>query len=163
MPELFTKFGGHTHAAGLTMHADGMGSFRIRFNAYAAERLSVDDFRRTVEIDALLRLDELSEESVNCVLSLAPFGMGNCAPIFAVFNAEVCGQPVVMKEKHLRLAVRQNGRTLALKAWNFADRADELRAGSKVDLALCLEEDSYSFSRGYAGWGAASRDVRPAI
>jgi hypothetical protein len=38
-----------------------------------------------------------------------------------------------------------------------------LRAGSRVDLALCLEEDSYSLSRGYAGWGAVLRDVRPAI
>jgi single-stranded-DNA-specific exonuclease len=163
MAELFTKFGGHKQAAGLTMQADRIEGFRARFNAYAAERLSPDDFRRTVEIDALLRFEELTDDAVACVLSLAPFGAGNGAPVFAVTNAEVCGPPVVMKEKHLRFAVRQNGRTIQVKAWNFAERAGELQAGARVDLALCLEEDSYSLSRGYGGWGAILRDVRPAI
>src|SRR5258708_14842862 len=135
------------------MPAGQIESFRARFNAFAATRLSTDDFRRTIEIDALLRLDELNDESADCVLSLAPFGAGNGAPVFAVRDAEVCGPPSVMKEKHLRLAVRQNGRTLTVKAWNFAERAGELRAGTRVDLAGCLEQDSYSLRRGYAGWG----------
>ena len=162
MGELFTKFGGHKQAAGLTMPVDRIESFRARFNAFAAERLSVDDFRRTVEIDALLRLEEVTDEAVAEVLSLAPFGAGNSAPVFAVMGAEVCGPPVVMKEKHLRFTVRQGGRMMTVKAWSFAERAGELQAGARVDLALCLEEDSYSLSRGYAGWGAVLRDVRPA-
>ncbi|MEP6539278.1 MAG: single-stranded-DNA-specific exonuclease RecJ [Bryobacteraceae bacterium] len=162
MGDLFTKFGGHKQAAGLTMQADQIESFRARFNAFAAERLSVSDFRRTVEIDALLRLNEVSDETVAEVLSLAPFGAGNSAPVFAVMGAEVCAPPVVMKEKHLRLAVRQGGRTLTVKAWSFAERAAELQPGARVDLALCLEEDSYSLSRGYPGWAATLKDVRPA-
>jgi len=162
MAELFTKFGGHKQAAGLTMQADRIENFRMRFNAFAAARLSPSDFCRTVEIDAILSLDELTDEAVGCVLSLAPFGAGNGAPVFAVFGAEVCAPPVVMKEKHLRFVVRQNGRTLGVKAWNFAERIDELQPGSRVDLALCLEEDSYSLSRGYGGWGAILKDVRTA-
>ena len=48
--------------------------------------------------------------------------------------------------------VRQNGRTLALKAWNFAPRAAELIPAARVDIAFCLEEDPYSAARGYPGW-----------
>jgi hypothetical protein len=58
--------------------------------------------------------------------------------------------------------VRQNGRALALKAWNFADRAGEMPAGARVDIAFTLEEDAYSAARGYPGWAAVLRDVRAA-
>jgi single-stranded-DNA-specific exonuclease len=162
MAELFTKFGGHRQAAGLTMPNERIEAFRQQFNTYASERLSVDDFRRTVEIDAALGLHELNDRSVECLLSLAPFGMGNSTPVFAVMDAEICGPPVVMKEKHLRIPMRQNGRTVMVKAWNFAERAGELRPGIRVDAALCIEEDSYSRDRGYGGWGAVLRDFRPA-
>ena len=72
------------------------------------------------------------------------------------------GPPVVMKEKHLRLMVRQGGRGLVLKAWNFAERAAELAAGSRVDVVFQIEEDAYSAARGYPGWAAILRDCRAA-
>ena len=66
------------------------------------------------------------------------------------------------KEKHLKVMVRQNGRTLALKAWNFAPRAAEFAAGTRVDVAFAIEEDAYSAARGYPGWAAVLREVRAA-
>ena len=104
---------------------------------------------------------EIDERGVADVLSLAPFGCGNPAPLFAALNAEVAGPPVVMKEKHLRLMLRQNGRTLMMKAWNFAERAMELQPGERVDVAFTLEDDSYAAARGLPAWGAVLRDVRP--
>ncbi len=162
MPELFERFGGHRQAAGLTLASGRIDMFRARLNEYAAARLTRDDLTPQVEIDALLGLGEINERSVAEVLSLAPFGCGNPAPLFAVMGAEVAGPPVVMKEKHLRVMLRQDGRTLVLKAWNFAGRAAELAAGTRVDAALALEDDAYAAARGLPGWGAVLRDVRPA-
>ncbi len=163
MPVLFRKFGGHKHAAGVTMEAAQVEEFRRRFNAYAAERLTLDDFLRRVEIDAVIELREITEKSVADIFSLAPFGNGNPAPQFAAMNVEVAGPPVLLKEKHLRLAVRQNGRTLTLKAWNFAERGNELTAGTRIDIAFQIEEDAYSAARGYPGWCAIMRDFRAAL
>jgi single-stranded-DNA-specific exonuclease len=67
-----------------------------------------------------------------------------------------------MKEKHLRITVRQNGRILVLKAWNLAHRASELAPGTRVDVAFNIEEDPYSAARGYSPWSAMLRDFRPA-
>jgi single-stranded-DNA-specific exonuclease len=161
MPELFERFGGHRQAAGLTLAADKIDLFRARLNDYAAARLTLEDLAPEVEIDALLEFREIDERSVAEVLSLAPFGCGNPAPLFATLNVEVAGPPVVMKEKHLRVMLRQNGRTLMMKAWNFAERAAELQAGARVDAAFTLEEDSYAAARGLPAWGAVLRDVRP--
>ncbi len=96
------------------------------------------------------------------IFSLAPFGCGNPAPLFAALDVEVAGPPVVMKEKHLRVLLRQNGRTLMMKAWNFAERAAELSPGARVDVAFNLEDDSYAAARGLPAWCAVLRDVRPA-
>jgi single-stranded-DNA-specific exonuclease len=162
MPDLFERFGGHRQAAGVTLPSDKVDLFRARFNEYAAARLTLADLAPQLEIDALLEFREIDERSVAEVLDLAPFGCGNPAPLFAVLNAEVAGPPVVMKEKHLRLILRQNGRTLTMKAWNFAGRVDELQAGARVDVAFTLEDDSYAAARGLPPWCAVLRDVRPA-
>jgi single-stranded-DNA-specific exonuclease len=162
MPELFVKFGGHEHAAGVTLEVANVEEFRRRFNEFAATRLSADDFLRKVEVDAVVELREITERAIEDVFALAPFGHGNPSPLFAALDVEVAGPPAVMKEKHLRIAVRQSGRGLTLKAWNFADRIAEFAPGSRVDVVFQLEEDAFSAARGYPGWAAIVKDVRPA-
>src|SRR5262249_30039534 len=162
MPEIFLRFGGHAHAAGVTLEAGRIEEFRERFSRYAAAHLAREDLQPQMGIDALVDLREIRERSIDQVFALAPFGHGNPAPMFAALDAEVAGPPAVWKEKHLKVMVRQNGRTLALKAWNFRARAGELVPGTRVDVAFALEEDAYSAARGYPGWSAVLRDVRAA-
>lgn len=160
MPGLFVKFGGHTHAAGLTIASSRVDEFRERLNAYAAKLLTPDDFLPTLQADAEVELRELTEEAANHLLSLSPFGAGNPAPILVAREAVVVSQPSLMKEKHIRFNVTQGGRTIALKAWNFAHRIPELTLGAKIDIAFQVEEDSYSQARGYSGWCARLQDFR---
>lgn len=167
MPALFTKFGGHRQAAGVTLDAANIDEFRARFRAYAGERLTPADFEATLDIDAEIALGEVNDASVAGVLALAPFGFGNAPPTFVVRNVEVAAPPDVKKEKHLFLRFRvpgeaSNARGLRAKAWNFAERVAELPAGARVDVAIQFEEDSYSAERGYSPWQAILRDVRPA-
>jgi len=162
MSDLFVRFGGHAHAAGVTMEAANVPEFRRRFDAFAASRLSADDFLRRVEIDAVLALAEIGEQAIDEIFALAPFGHGNPPPLFAALGVEVAAPPSVMKEKHLRITVRQNGRILVLKGWNLAHRAGELTPGTRVDVAFNIEEDAYSAARGYAPCSATLRDFRPA-
>jgi single-stranded-DNA-specific exonuclease len=161
MSDLFARFGGHKHAAGVTMEASRVPEFRERFNAYAAAKLAPEDFLRRVEIDAVLELREIDDQAIDELFSLAPFGHGNPAPLFATLGAEVANA-TVWKDKHLKLTVRQNGRVLSLKAWNFAARLAELQPGVRVDIAYQIEEDAWSAARGYPGWCATLRDCRPA-
>jgi len=162
MADLFERFGGHRQAAGVTLAADRIDLFRARLNDYAAARLTLDDLAPQVEIDAVLELCEINERSVAELFSLAPFGCGNPEPLFAALDVEVAGPPAVWKEKHLRVMLRQNGRSLVLKAWNFAGRVADLPPGARVDIAFTLEEDAYAAARGLPPWGAVLRDFRPA-
>ncbi len=163
MPELFTKFGGHKQAAGVTLPADRVEEFRERLRAYAADRLTPADFERELCIDAEISMAEINDQSVADVLRLAPFGYGNPSPVFALRNVEIPVPPDVRQEKHLFARLRSaEGRILRVKAWNFAARASELTAGTRVDVAIEFEDDPYSAERGYAPWCSTLKDVRPA-
>jgi single-stranded-DNA-specific exonuclease len=160
MPDVFVRFGGHKHAAGLTLAAGRVAEFRARLNQYAAARLTPDDLAPQLEADAAVEFDEISETSVAEVLQCAPFGCGNDEPLFVTLNAEVAGPPQVFKEKHLKVNLRKNGRSVIFKAWNFAARMDELVPGTRVDAAFRLEEDAWALENGGENWCALLQDVR---
>lgn len=160
MPDLFIRFGGHRHAAGVTLEAARVEEFRQRFHEYASARLAPEDLQPRLDLDAVLEFKEIDEHSTSELFALAPFGHRNPLPLFAALDVEVAGPPAPWNENHLRVVLRQNGRSLALKAWNFAARAAELPAGARVDVAFSIEEDTYARDQGGFGWSAVLRDVR---
>jgi single-stranded-DNA-specific exonuclease len=163
MPDLFTRFGGHRQAAGVSLAAELVPEFRRRLNTYAGTRLTPADFQPQLAIDAAVRLRDLTTgPAIQELLAMAPFGFGNPAPVLAILGAEVASAPVVMKEKHLRVHLRQGGRSLFPKAWNFAGRAAEFTVSGPIDAAFAVEEDLYGEDRGFTNWAAVLRDVRPA-
>lgn len=165
MPELFVRFGGHKQAVGLTLERDRVDELRRRFNEYAKAKLGEEGLEPERTLDAELNLPELNDAAVNEVLALAPFGLGNRAPVFWVHGAKLASQPECFgrDRDHLRLQFTQNGGpAVQAKAWRFAGRLDELRMGAAVDLALSVDADSYSAGRGGPAWSATVRDVRPA-
>jgi single-stranded-DNA-specific exonuclease len=160
MAGLFTKFGGHRQAAGVTLPADAVAEFRAGLIEYAAERLSAEDYVPELELDGWIELQDLDDQAAADILSLAPFGCGNPTPVFGIRDAEVAGEPQKFGEKHLRLRLRQNGKTVSAKAWSFAHRAGEVGPGASIDAAIAVEKDDYQASRGLPGWSVTLRDVR---
>lgn len=154
MRELFTRFGGHAHAAGLTMPIAALDDFRERLRIYAAARLSPEEMRPAVTVDAVLQLTELTDALWLALEQIGPFGMGNQRPVFAVRGAQFAGPPQIWKDKHLKMAVKQGNRTVAMKAWNMAERQAELAAMASMDIAFEIE-------RGwYGGWSLTAREFR---
>jgi single-stranded-DNA-specific exonuclease len=163
MHDLFRKYGGHRQAAGLTLDAGHLEQFRKRFADFAGGCLAADDLRPSFFVDAEAEFTELTETCVRQILSLGPFGFGNAAPTLLASGAEVAGPLRVIREgKHFSVPVRQNGRVLFFKAWNFGHRADLLAPGAKLDVLFQIEDDPGSRKRGYGSWCPVLKDVRPA-
>lgn len=165
MPDLFVRFGGHKQAVGLTLERHRVDELRQRFNEFAKAKLGEEGLEPERVLDAGLNLEELTDAAVNEILSLAPFGLGNRAPVFWVHGARLTAPAECFgrDRDHLRLHFTQNGgRAVQAKAWRFAGRLDELRLDAAVDLALTVESDSFSAGRGGPAWSATVRDVRPA-
>jgi single-stranded-DNA-specific exonuclease len=164
MPELFSRFGGHKQAAGLTLHSSRLPDFEARLAAFAQQKLTPDDLRPEYLVDAEAHFPELTESTVSELLGLGPFGFGNPSPILLARKAEVAGPPKTLKEdKHYNVPLRHNGRLLFCKAWNFAHRIHLLQPGASVDVLFQVEDDPGAQKRGYAAWSICLKDVRPAV
>jgi single-stranded-DNA-specific exonuclease len=158
MSDLFTKYGGHSHAAGLTIPAERVDTFRQRLNAYALAHLTPEDLQPAIEIDAVAQLSDLNDEFHANLQSLEPFGSGNRSPLFAALNVEVEREPAFMKEHHIRVNLRQGGRSLTFKGFHFASRAAEFGRGARIDAAFSLEPDHFT-----GGWSPILKDVRSPV
>lgn len=86
--DLFTKFGGHKMAAGLSIPKEKVGELRKRLNENCT--LKEDDFQEKIHIDVELPLMEVSEDLIQELERLAPFGTGNQKPVFAKKDVILC-------------------------------------------------------------------------
>jgi hypothetical protein len=60
------------------------------------------------------------------------------------------------------LPLRNEGRLLWCKAWNFGDRLAMFEPGTKLDVLFTVDDDPGSRARGYDGWSFSVKDARPA-
>ncbi len=106
--ELFTRFGGHSHAVGFTLPVARLPELCARLDAYARERLTLQDFEPVLEVDAELRFDQMTPELFRAVQLLGPFGSRNPEPIFAARDIRLAAPPRILKEKHVKLRLSSN-------------------------------------------------------
>jgi len=80
--DLFTRYGGHKMAAGLSMAGEeGIETFRRRLNQNC--RLTEKDFEEVIHIDVPMPLSYATMDFVRELSLLAPYGTGNPRPLFA--------------------------------------------------------------------------------
>ncbi|MGE0460085.1 MAG: single-stranded-DNA-specific exonuclease RecJ [Vicinamibacterales bacterium] len=141
---LMSRFGGHKQAAGLQIDAARVREFRHAVNAHADERLEPDDLRPRLWLDGALAFGAISDRVVAELASLAPFGPANPRPKFFTGPVEVVDGPRRLKERHLKMTFRQDGRLLRGIHWNAAEREEALATRKTgVELAYTLEENEF--------------------
>ncbi len=115
--ELFTKFGGHPMAAGLSLPEQNVEVFRQKLNENTA--LTEEDLRGKIVIDVPMPLDYISKPLVEELNILEPFGKSNEKPVFADKNLQILSMGIFGKNKNVcRMQVKSQGGT-ALSAVYF--------------------------------------------
>lgn len=98
-----------------------------------------------LRIDADLSFRAISGAVAAGVTSLAPFGAGNPRPVFAARGVEIIDGPRKLKERHLKMALKQDGRIFRAIAWRAAERHDYLAENkSALDVAFSLEQNEFN-------------------
>ena len=142
---LMMRFGGHRQAAGLTMEAARVRELRLAVNDVADETLGPEDLMPRLRIDGDLTFRGITGGVTSGVASLAPFGAGNPRPVFAARGVEIVDGPRKLKERHLKMALKQDGRIFRAIAWRSAERHDYLTEHkAALDVAFSLEQNQYN-------------------
>jgi single-stranded-DNA-specific exonuclease len=142
--DLLVNFGGHDHAAGLTMPIEAVPEFTRRFEE--AVRASITEEQRIPEVgvSAVLDLKDITPRFWKVLKQFAPFGPGNHNPIFVTKNVVDSGYSRVLKENHLRLAVQQDGEPPMYGiAFGRADAFAKISKKKPFHLAYKLEENHW--------------------
>jgi len=150
------RFGGHKHAAGVTVERGAVEGFRAAFEAHAAARLSEADLQPRCRIDGWIDDAELTDRAAADLERLAPFGAGHPEPVFALRRAPARGRTVGAAGVHLKLALGARG--LDAIGFGMGDRAG-LCAEGPVDAAFSVGFDEWDGTRRLQ---LKLRDVRPA-
>ena len=144
--DLFEKFGGHSHAAGITIRPERIAEFRRRLNEHAAACLTEEDLEHSVAIDMELPAEQVTFQLARELQALEPFGAGNARPVFVTRNLRCLSEPLILKDKHLklRLAGPQN-RPLEAVWWNCISSPGQTPVlDGSIELAYSLEVNAWN-------------------
>ena len=103
--ELFSKFGGHPMAAGLSLPVENIDAFRTAINANT--QMTKEEMQTVIHIDVPMPFSYISEELIGQLERLEPFGNGNPKPVFAQKNVRILRKMPIGKQKQfLRLTLQ---------------------------------------------------------
>lgn len=147
------RFGGHRHAAGVTVEPERVPAFREAFEAHAAARLRPEDLVPRQRIDGWVLEGDLTERAAEDLARLGPYGAGHPEPVFALRGGAGRARTVGAGGAHLKLAL---------------GRLDAIGFGLGERLAACAGPVEAAFTLGFDEWDGARRlqlrlkDVRAA-
>jgi single-stranded-DNA-specific exonuclease len=104
--DLFSRYGGHSHACGFAMPSANVADLRAKLDAFARTRLTLADFDPILDLDAELDLADVTPQLFQALQLLEPYGMGNPEPIFAARRVQLTAPPRILKDKHIKLKLR---------------------------------------------------------
>jgi len=107
---LFTRYGGHSHACGFAMPSANVAQLRAQLDAFARTRLTLADFDPVIEVEAELDLSEITPTLFQMLRLLEPYGTGNHEPAFSACNVRLVAPPKILKDKHIKLKLKAGER-----------------------------------------------------
>ena len=130
--ELFTKYGGHKLAAGLSLEEENVEVFRKRINELAD--LTEEDLQMKVSIDMRLPFPYINEELIHELKILEPFGKGNGKPLFAESKLRVIQPRIFGKNRNVLKCRLEDQQGNQMEAVYFGEVEDCLRQMEKKQI-----------------------------
>jgi single-stranded-DNA-specific exonuclease len=132
---LFERHGGHARAAGFTLANENLDALRAALAGYADEHIDAQMLLPRYEVDAIVPLDAVTDQTPVELARLGPFGEGNPQPALATQNLVLkVVQPIGRDRQHLRLQVTDGKRFLTGVFFRQGALANALHIGQSVDL-----------------------------
>src|SRR5699024_3167039 len=101
--DLFNQFGSHSQAAGMTFNSDQLENIQSRLHRMILQQIKPSHFKTVINITQSIPLKSLSEDIVEEIDQLAPFGMKNPKPIFHVSGEPNQVRQIGSDKSHLKI------------------------------------------------------------
>ena len=118
--------GGHAKAAGLSLPAESLDSFRTAINTYATNCLEGKTIRKETPLAAVLTEDTLTEDLIHSLRILEPYGEGFPEPLFGLKAIPTSIQYMGSEQQHVKLRCENSG--LSIIFWNKGEEYKNRRS-----------------------------------
>ncbi len=141
--ELLLAYGGHFAAAGLSMLPENVEPFSKLFEEVVSGSIDEQLLIPEIKIDTSIRFPEIKQNLYNIICQMEPFGPDNMRPTFIALNVNETGYSKIVKEKHLRVVLRQDQTTFTGIGFNMAEKFTLLQTRKPVDIVFTLDENEW--------------------
>lgn len=146
--DLLLQFGGHTHAAGLSLLPENLEKFKEKFDKIASEKLTRDMLVESIRYDLEINFDEITESLVKLLNQFEPFGPGNMSPVFFIKNLKDTGmlRQIGSDNSHLSLNFIFPKFDKPLKGVGFklGKNYDKIKNSKPFDALINLIKEEYN-------------------
>lgn len=144
--DLLEQYGGHTHAAGLTLRLENVAAFAKKFESIVAASIQERSLTPEIEYDTEISLRAITPKFFNVLKQFAPFGPGNHNPIFMSKNVWDVGDVTVVGNNHLKLSLTQEegGRIYKAIAFGLGEHYNKVAQGISFDICYTIEENYFN-------------------
>ena len=140
LSDILISFGGHKYAAGVKLEKKNLEEFRNRFNEVVKTSLKEEDFIPEIYIDAEIDSKDITNEVMQWLEKLEPYGQGNKEPVFfmkKVFKYQV--ETFVGKNfNHLKCVFEKNGLIFEAIGYNMKEYKSLMAENDKFDILFFL-------------------------
>lgn len=144
------QFGGHAHAAGMTLRPEQLEGFREAFESAVSKR--IEPWQKEVRFlfDAEIKLSDIQKKRIERMEKLGPFGPDNMRPVFLCRAVRDVGTSQLMGAdgSHLRLSIMQENHPVVFygQAFKLGHWYNHIREGKPFDILFSIERSWFGIS-----------------
>jgi len=159
--DLLEHFGGHKYAAGLSIKPENFDAFRDRFEEFVSETIEEKMLIPEIEIDAKIKLNNISTNFYKILRQFAPFGPENRSPTFMSEGVVDTGYACIVGKNHLKLSVIHpdiSGFPVSGIAFQQGDKLPIIQSGRPFSICYHIEENEWN---GHVSLQLNIKDIKP--
>jgi single-stranded-DNA-specific exonuclease len=142
--DLLLGYGGHFYAAGMTMHPEKVEAFCAKFEEVVSASIHPDLLIPEIVIDTEINFKDITPAFHKIICQMEPYGPDNLCPLFITRNVYDTGYSKVVKEKHLRFVLKQDGITFTGIGFGLADKIKFLSPHQPIDIVYKIDENEWN-------------------
>lgn len=144
--DLLEQYGGHTHAAGLTLRVENVPKFIEKFESIVVKNIETRSLTPEIEYDTEIPFRAITPKFFSVLKQFAPFGPGNLSPIFMTRNVWDVGDVTVVGNNHLRMSLthEEGGRIYKAIGFGLGEHYHKVAQGISFDICYYIEENFFN-------------------
>ena len=129
-------------AAGFSIETSKITEFKLKIQEISREKLTTDLLEKKLKIDLEIDFENITNELVEFIKKMEPFGINNFSPVFKSESVEILETKTVGSDgKHIKLKLKQNNNIFDA-IWFNAKR--EILENKKVDIVYTIDENVWN-------------------